>query len=431
MNERSKGWTKLFRWGSDDVGEDFLATLMNALASVFEGTGEEERTRQIRRELTRAFGCEDISIFVDDPHERPSVDEGDWVLTVKSGFGEGMRVSQKDAEGHPDLVPGHTAPFSEDLARDAASKAVALAFRDEAFYGADIEKHKIVLLKDPSPQDDLGSGDLSVLAVPLHYTQHQGRIVERARVGVLVLFRVPNREDIEDVEKALGKLLACALVTPQCTLKDPVTGLYNERHLQNEIDRYMSLHQLTKGKIAGGLVVGMVDALRLYKQTLEAEGNVAPEDVGRTVSEALRVVGACLRERAERHDLGPVTYKAGLPARLGHDAFAVLLPLLQPPDMIQWARQTAKDVIRRDFPGEAQLATGELTISLRIIPLGGKRARSPEETMLTALEALDTLDKEQNRARRKPEELKQVVNTIRILKQGEWVEPRSFNRLEG
>src|SRR4029077_8651169 len=127
--------------------------------TMFEGGSIEDTFKNAREALKRVFACQELSIFVHDPEVTPHMDEGSWVLTVKSGYGEGNRVSEADAKALEDLKPGRPIPFTTLHAEKVALKAIALAFKEDAFYGADIEK-KVVLLKDPTPADDLGSGDL-------------------------------------------------------------------------------------------------------------------------------------------------------------------------------------------------------------------------------------------------------------------------------
>src|SRR5690606_10207628 len=106
---------------------------------------------------------------------------------------------------------------SELVAQQAALKAIALAFEENSFYGCDIEQNKVVLLKDPRPEDDLGSGDLWVLAIPLNYGNKVGRVLEQTRVGVLALFKTPVRRELGELEKGMRALLSHALVASSCT----------------------------------------------------------------------------------------------------------------------------------------------------------------------------------------------------------------------
>lgn len=422
MADERPGWTNFF-FKRGIEGDDFLSKFLDGLASVFEGDDAEATGRKIRAELKRLLDCDDVSLYVRDPSLRPGPHEGEWILKVESGFGEGNTVCQQDCLALPELALGQPAPFSDGLAQKAAMKAIALAFEEDAFYGCDIEK-KIVLLKDPKPEDDLGSGDLSVLAIPLRFEKRVGRVTERTRVGVLALFNTPVRRELGEVEGSLRSLLACALVAPSIQLKDPVTGLYTERHLKGELERQVSMFELTQGKLRGGFVVGMVDALKVYKQTLETSARIDPSQVNQKVSEVLNGIGAVVQRRATEHALnaGPV-YQGGLAGRMGNEGFGVVLPLLQPGELCMWAVHLSKDVINTHFEGERHLGAGDVTVSLRVIPFARGK---PEELWGLAQRALEDIEREQLRARRDDDELRKSVNQIRVFHGGKWLTTREF-----
>jgi GGDEF domain-containing protein len=204
--------------------------------------------------------------------------------------------------------------------------------------------------------------------------------------------------------------------------RDPLTGLATETFLREEFDRQWSLHELTQGKIKGGFVVGLVDALAVYKQTLETEGQVDPAKVSQRVSDVLRGVGVCVRKRANEHTLDQsTTYRAGVAGRMGKDGFGVCLPLLKDFEIAAWASRLAKDVLDRDFEGERLLEAGDISVSLRIIPFGPKGPRTAAEAWKTAKAALSEIEKEQLRARKDIDRLLTAVNTVRILHEGKWL----------
>ncbi len=414
----TRGWTRFFT-RKDLVGEDVFGKFLAAVARIFEGGDEEETFRQLRAELVRAFDCDDVSLFIHDPTERAGASEGDWTLKVSAGFGEGNRVSQADARAAPELVPGAPVSHSERLAQVAALKAVALAFDEGVFYGADIERNKIVLLKNPAPEDDLGSGDLSVLAIPLFLNRKASRVTERVRVGVLALFKTPVRRELQELEASLRTLLAQAVVTPRVSLKDPVTGLFTEGFLREELARHLNMFSLTRGKLHGGFVVGTVDTLRLYKQTLESAGNVDPRDVTEKVSDVLRGVGGCLWRRCSDHALGPnEVYGCGVAGRIGNEAFGAILPLLHPNELKLWALRLQKEVILHPFAAEELLEAGDVTVSLRVIPFarGGV-----DELWGLAARALEAIYEQQLAARRDPQALRESINTLLVFQRGKWL----------
>lgn len=421
MNE-DRGWTSFF-FKRGIAGDDFLSKLLEGIARIFEGGDEEQTGRQVRTELMRILDCEDVSLYFQDGSLKPGPNEGDWILRARSGFGEGTTICQTDARALEELEVGKPVPFEEKLAEKAALKAIALAFEEDAFYGCDIES-KIVLLKDPKPEDDLGSGDLSVLAIPLRFEKRVGRVTERTRVGVLALFKTPIRRELAEVEGGLRSLLACALVAPACQLKDPVTGMYTETFLKTELERQVSMFELTQGKLRGGFVVGMVDTLKVYKQALESSARVDPARVSEKVSEVLSGVGGTVIRRATDHTLNAGTvYRGGLAGRMGNEGFGVVLPLLQPGELCMWAVNLSKDVIKTHFEGEEHLGSGDVTVSLRVIPFARGKI---EELWGLAQRALDDIENSQLRARRDDEELRKVVNQIRVFHAGKWVTTRDY-----
>lgn len=428
MTEQGGAWSRFFK-KSDVVGEDVLSRVLSGLTSIFEGGSVEDTFKSAREALKRVFACQELSIFVHDPAVQPHMDEGSWVLTVKSGFGEGNRVSEADAHSLEDLKPGRPIPYNELVAQKVALKAIALAFKEDAFYGADIEK-KIVLLKDPTPADDLGSGDLSVLAIPLRYTNKVGRIEEKRKVGVLALFGTPCRNEMGELERAVRTMLGFALTTPQIALRDPITGLFTEAHLRERLESEFSLFDLTNGKLKGGIVAGVIDALALYKQTLESEGTINPAEVSQKVSDVYYGVGSCCWNRATNHALDEShVYRSAIPGRLGKDGFAIVLPLLKDHEMLTFASRLSKDIVKYSFEGEQLLATGDITCSFRIIPFGYKKAQNPTEILNLARSAIDGVEHEQNKARRDTEELMKNVNTIKIWsEQQTWLDPQQWRQ---
>jgi hypothetical protein len=426
MPEQTAGWSRFFK-KTDVVGEDVLARVLAGLSSIFEGGSVEDTFKNARESLKRVFACQEISIFVHDPLVAPHMDEGSWVLTVKSGFGEGNRVSEADAHSLEELKPGKPIPYNESYAQKVALKAIALAFKEDTFYGADIEK-KIILLKDPTPADDLGSGDLSVLAIPLRFTNKVGRLEEKRKVGVLALFGTPCRNEMGDLERAVRTMLGFALTTPQVALKDAVTGLLSESHLRERLESEMSLFDLTNGKLKGGMIAGTIDVLALFKQTLEAEGTINPAEVSQKISDVYYGIGSVCWSRCMNHALDEShVYKSGIPGRIGRDGFGVILPLLKEHEMLTFASRLSKDIVRYPFEGEQLLQTGDITTSMRIIPFGYKKAQNTTEIMNLAKTAINEIEGEQARTRRDPEELMKNVNTIRIWSaDGKWLDPQAW-----
>jgi hypothetical protein len=423
------GWTKIFKRADLTGNEpDFVVRLLDAIAKILEGSQEEETLREIRAQLKEVLQCEDISLFFLSD-ERPRPEEGEWILKVKAGFGEGNKVTQADARAVPSLVSGKRLVASEFLTEKAVLKTIALAFEEDTFYGCDIENKKVVLLKNPTPEDDLGSGDLSVLAIPLRHQAKVGRVVEKSRVGVLVLYKTPTQRDLGALEQPLRSLLAHAVVAPRCQLRDPVTSLFTEAFLREELGRQMNLYELTGGKLMGGFVAGHIDTLHLYKQTLESAANVDPAEISQRVSDVLRGISTCVLRRATDHVLGAgVDFRCGYAGRVTHDGFGVILPRMTPFELCMWANRLEKEVIDFPFAGEELLPRGEVTVTLRVIPFGAHAAHTADAVWKLGKDALDEVTKTQIKLRADPEALKGAVGTILVLSHdGRWIPPSEIS----
>ena len=417
----ARGWTRSFA-RPDLQGPAFLPRILEGIARIQERSEGEEAHRELRVQMKQLFGCEDVSLFLPDPVDGPLPGEGQWTLKVVCGWGVGNVVCQADARGAAALVPGQRVAADAALARDGMLKAIALAYEEDRPWGLDAEEGGLVLLREPTPREDLGSGDISVLALPIRRRRRVGRVVECSPVGVLTLYRTPTSVDLAEIERPLMAILAGALLEERYALLDPVTTLYSEGFLRQELARQVNLFDLTRGKLRGGFVVGWIDSLWLYKQTLEAATAVDPAAVSRAVSALLRGVGSCARQRAASHPLGPgPEHRCGYAGRIGAEGFGVLLPALSPLELSSWARALQRDVVGLPFAGEERLPAGQVTVSLRVIPFGTKGTHTADTLWRLAGEALEALAQEQRRLRGSPEALRAVVGSLLALHpDGSW-----------
>lgn len=410
-------WTRFFK-SAAEVGGPRLNDVMEGLSRLFEGMGEEEVYRVACLELKQTLRCDRVVLLKHEPGAASRAD-GDWILKVVGGEGQGATVRQADVGGLPKLHLGGLAPYSEEAAHEAMLTAIALAFDRGEFVGCDVEGDRIALLKDPGPDDDLGSGELSLLAIPLTYNRRVGRVVERARVGVLALYGLPVACDLRKLEGFFRSLIGYAITTPSCSLRDPVTGLYTERHFEDELARYLNMFAHTKQKIGGGLVVGKVDALRLLRQKLGADSSVAPAVVEQRVSEILREVGARLLKLTTDYDLGSAGYRCGVAARLGPDSVGALLPLLDADQLSQWSRRLAKGISDLRLPAVGT-ERSSLTVSLRILPFGLPGTSQSDAVWKIARECLETLDLDQARSASNRRELASKTADHQVLTKDGW-----------
>lgn len=410
-------WTKFFR-RSADVGGPGINDLMSGLSRLFEGMGEEDVFWVACREVVRIFKCEAATLLWLDPGAAGAGD-GEWLLRA-TGHGAGAVVTQADAEGAPEASVGEALPYSEDLAHRMMLKAIALAFEEGEFYGCDGEEDQAVLLRDPGPDDDLGSGDLSLLAIPLSYHHRMGHVLERVRVGVLALYGLPVACDLRPLEGFLRSLIGYAVTTPSCSLRDPVTGLYTSLQLREELDRYLNTYQLTKGKLKGGLVVGKVDGLAHLEHRLADAGRLGPGAVGQVVSDVLRGLGGRLLQMTRNYSLPGLDYRSGVAARLGRDGFGALLPLLDPAQLEHWGIQLARSMSDQRFPGVGE---ERITVSLRVIPFGVSGSESLETAWGMAGRSLEQLGAMQTRVAAERAASHDRRGKIETLTASGWVAP--------
>jgi len=411
-------WTKFFR-RSADVGGPGINDLLSGLSRLFEGMGEEDVFWVACREVVRIFRCEAAALLWLDPGAA-AVGDGEWILRC-TGHGVIPLVTQADADNDPEISVGRLLPLSEGLTQRVMLKAIALAFEEGEFYGCDVERDQVVLLRDPGPDDDLGSGDLSLLAIPLAYHHRMGHVLERARVGVLALYGLPVACDLRPLEGFLRSLIGYATTTPSCSLRDPVTGLYTSLQLREELDRYLNTYELTNGKLKGGLVVGKVDGLPFLQQRIEATGRVAPGVVGQVVSDVLRGLGGRLLQMTRNYSLPGLDYRSGIAARLGRDGFGALLPLLNSAQLERWASQLARSIADQRFPG---VGAESVTLSLRVIPFGGASGPSTlESAWALAGKSLEQLGAMQTRVAAERPGARDQVGKIQVLTPKGWMAP--------
>lgn len=95
-------------------------------------------------------------------------------------------------------------------------------------------------------------------------------------------------------------------------------------------------------------------------------------------------------------------------------------------------RMLQRDVLDHRFEAEEQLATGDVTVSLRVIPFGTKGGHTPEALWRVATEALDAVAEGQRRLRTNATALAGAVNTLLARHaDGRWVPPRELSRPAG
>ncbi|MDZ7270377.1 MAG: GGDEF domain-containing protein [candidate division KSB1 bacterium] len=176
--------------------------------------------------------------------------------------------------------------------------------------------------------------------------------------GLLIVARTPvigfsphDRELVAAAARELAIVLRKVTVftrTRELSITDPLTGLYNRRHLEERLRQEVARalrysHPLT-------LLLIDIDHFKVYN---DVNGHLEGD-------QALRLVAALLR----RH-----TRQADLVARFGGEEFVVLLPEIDSTGGRAVGEKLRLTVAQNPFPGEKVLPGGKLTISLGIATL--------------------------------------------------------------
>ncbi len=133
--------------------------------------------------------------------------------------------------------------------------------------------------------------------------------------------------------------------TKELSITDPLTGLYNRRHLEERLEQEVARASRYRHPLTVLLID--IDHFKLYN---DLNGHLEGD-------KALRAIAALLR----RH-----TRQADLVARFGGEEFVVLLPEIDLTDGRAAAEKLRRTVQRSPFAGEASLPGGELTISVGV-----------------------------------------------------------------
>lgn len=364
------------------------------------------------------FQCERASLALLSEVVAPG--EGGWSLEVLAGEGKGMKINETDVDLVSSLHPGSFILSSDSAIDDVKVKTSALAYRQGTIMGCQSFKGRISLHKNPDSSRDLGNGKLTSLAIPLQFDSQATVVSERVKAGVLVLYEVPLKDELVAVIESYAALITLPLVLGRANKRDPLTNMHSEYALQGELAREVNLFEITRGKIKGGVVFGLVDNLTHYKKTIETETEVGADTAAQFVTDVIRGIGQCIAARNLHFPLddGKV-YRAGIPGRLGTNGFACLLPLLKEDEIVKFARALQADIREYNFPGENLLEEGEITISVRVMSFQDKDDKDLVWRRLR--DEVSVIYRDQSQARG-TERLSEVTSTLSIYtEKGVWL----------
>lgn len=128
------------------------------------------------------------------------------------------------------------------------------------------------------------------------------------------------------------------------TIRDPLTGLFNRRYLEETVER--ELHRMTRREQPAGFVMMDLDHFKAFNDTFGHDGGDA----------LLRAFGQFLREHLRREDIA---------CRYGGEEFCVLFCEASLEDTVRLAEQLRSQVKQLTVQHEGQ-HLGAVTISIGI-----------------------------------------------------------------
>ncbi|MGZ6317424.1 MAG: diguanylate cyclase [Anaerolineales bacterium] len=159
--------------------------------------------------------------------------------------------------------------------------------------------------------------------------------------------------DITERKRAEEELRSLQAQLREAAIRDPLTGLYNRRYLDETMKRELARAAREENPIS--IFMGDID---YFKQLNDTYGHQAGDEV-------LKALGEVLREHARSGDI---------PCRYGGEEFVVILP-----DMPLEAARDRAELVRRDFSdlrfafGDAQLGV-TISIGVSVYPDDGTTA---------------------------------------------------------
>lgn len=175
---------------------------------------------------------------------------------------------------------------------------------------------------------------------------------------------VTSFADISERKRAEEELRALQAQLREEAIRDPLTGLYNRRYLEETLQR-----ELVRAERGGHPLTILMGDIDYFKKLNDSYGHQAGDEV-------LQALGGLLRHHARSSDI---------PCRYGGEEFILVLP-----DMPLETAQQRAESIRRDFAdlhiafGDSQLAA-TLSIGVSVHPGHGKTA---DELIRSADQAL-------------------------------------------
>jgi len=404
--------TKQTRSGDGIRAKAYRAVVDSTSRGDFDNT-----LRIVTEEATKVFDCERAAVALLD--NQVGEGEGSWALIVVSGANKGSRITESDCDLMPALRPGNVIVGSDSAAQDVQMRSVASSFRDDQIIGCQTFKGRIALHKDPTPDNDIGEGKLSALAIPMRYTYRGPVVQEKIKMGVLILYNVNLHRYTLDVERSFAALIAQSLAFSNQHVIDHQSGLRGEHDIELELLRQANLFGITKGKLKGGCVFGIIDNLTHYKKTIENETEYSTDTVNQFAADVIRGSCRCIKARCLQFPLDKSQiYAAGLAGRLGVSGFVCVLPLLSEDELVRFARALQEDVKAFDFPGENLLEEANITVSVRAVPFDQSDGKTQWNVVK---EELSNMNRDQSQARG-TQRLSQFTATVCVRREGVWLE---------
>ncbi|MCI0342799.1 MAG: hypothetical protein L0216_16935 [Planctomycetales bacterium] len=403
--------------GGEDRPERALTGLLAALADVLERGTSEATWGQISEGLARTFGCSAATVY------RLERDPGlrrveDWRLRPVAG-GRREVVTAKDGKLLPALREGKTLRYEAAVADKAIRQTIATAFSERRFLGLDVEPGGITFVT--SEREDLGDGRISLYVLPLIFRQRRGRVAEKKVVGAVALEGVPVAYGVSGLVGPLETLLAHALLRPETSTVDGVTGLLTEDAFRVECGRWFAFAESIRRRSRSGagipvaFVFGFPDLLTsAYKMEAGAD-SLLLSDVKFGVGTVLLNLLAHYSVRYT--DGSSEVLKWGFAGNLSEQLFGVGLPGVTKNGALEFARKAKEEVIRYPFLHEERLPLGEITVSQVVLEIGQDGWKSPDKMIEVAAAELSRWDKIQ-RERSGGGNLEGYLNVVAAYEEG-------------
>jgi len=160
-----------------------------------------------------------------------------------------------------------------------------------------------------------------------------------------------NRRDLDQIDRQTNQLIESETLLRELSIRDPLTGLFNRRYLEETLDRELS--RVARNKLPLGIIMLDIDHFKQFNDTHGHEaGDVLLRQVGETLKESIRA--------------------SDIACRYGGEEFTLILPEASQEITHQRAEQVHEDVKHLQINYDDKILDG-VTMSLGVaaFPING------------------------------------------------------------